>query len=169
METTFKTWKHFNVYRDGRIFDTKKNRLARQYKVSSGYRAIFLEEDGIRKNYLVHRIVAGCFIENVDDKPHVNHKDTDKTNNHVDNLEWIYPRENSIHYHRTRKTKYPTGVHRNQNGTIYGLIQHEGININIGSYESVEIASLVYNAVAKVLTKIKGNTIQKNNKTKKVD
>lgn len=45
-------------------------------------------DDGLRKCLLVHRIVASCFIPNPDNLPEVNHKDKNKRNNHVGNLEW---------------------------------------------------------------------------------
>jgi hypothetical protein len=45
----------------------------------------------------VHRIVAELFIENKENKKYINHKDLDKKNNHVNNLEWVTPSENSQH------------------------------------------------------------------------
>lgn len=52
------------------------------------YLFISLCKDGKRKNYLVHRLVAEAFIPNPGNLPQVNHKDQNRQNNCVDNLEW---------------------------------------------------------------------------------
>ena len=53
-----------------------------------GYFMVKLRKDGIQKMCLIHRLVAQSFIPNPLNLPQVNHKDEDKTNNMVDNLEW---------------------------------------------------------------------------------
>lgn len=53
-----------------------------------GYPMFSLCKNGKRKTGLVHRCVAEAFIPNPQNLPQINHKDEDKTNNRVDNLEW---------------------------------------------------------------------------------
>ena len=53
-----------------------------------GYKQIVLSKNRKRKSYKVHRLVAKAFIPNHNNLPCINHKDEDKTNNCVDNLEW---------------------------------------------------------------------------------
>ena len=54
----------------------------------NGYLTVILCKNGKKTRFLVHRLVAKAFIENSYNLPQVNHKDEDKTNNKVENLEW---------------------------------------------------------------------------------
>lgn len=60
------------------------------YTTSRGYKTVVYKY----KHYLVHRLVAECFIPNPDNLPYINHKDENKTNNNVNNLEWCTPEYN---------------------------------------------------------------------------
>jgi len=54
-------------------------------------------KDGKRKRTTAARLVCIAFVENPDNKPHVNHIDGDSTNDHADNLEWVTAKENNVH------------------------------------------------------------------------
>jgi len=72
-----------------------KPRLKSKSKHYKGYLYVSLLHDGVKK--YVHRLVAEAFIPNPENKKYVNHIDENKTNNHVDNLEWVTAKENSAH------------------------------------------------------------------------
>lgn len=62
-----------------------------------GYRHLVLCKDGKQKTLEVQRLVAKAFIENPNNLPCINHKDSNKTNNRPENLEWCTQRENVRH------------------------------------------------------------------------
>lgn len=68
-----------------------------------GYLRVDLFRDRNRKHMKVHRLVAEAFIPNPENKPQINHKDFNKQNNCIDNLEWVTNSENHDHYMRNRK------------------------------------------------------------------
>lgn len=94
----FKTSKgHYDVSDHGRFYNNKFNRFIKPRKNSAGYLNVTFCIDGIQKYYKAHRLVAEAFIPNPLGLPVINHKDGDKTNNHVNNLEWCTQSENRIH------------------------------------------------------------------------
>lgn len=66
----------------------KYGRILKQASDKYGYRTVILRDSGRSKMYKVHRLVALTFIENPDGFPQINHRDENKANNKVDNLEW---------------------------------------------------------------------------------
>ncbi len=86
-----------------RIIKTKKGmrfqkgKVIKPYIDKDGYLKIGLHKNGICKNEFIHRLVAIAFIENPQNKRTVNHKDGNKQNNNVTNLEWATHQENNIH------------------------------------------------------------------------
>ena len=76
---------------------TYNGKLVPVWITRKGYCRCSLNIDGIKKNHLVHQLVAREFIDNDKDKPQVNHINCIKTDNRVENLEWVTNRENYDH------------------------------------------------------------------------
>lgn len=84
--------------KDGKIINATTKQILKPTVTNNGYHVVHLVNKNIHKRMLVHRLIATTFIEEKDStKNIVNHKDRDKTNNNVDNLEWVTTRENIIH------------------------------------------------------------------------
>lgn len=90
----------YEVSDKGNVRNVRRNTLLR-FSNNQGYTQVYLYKNGIRKGFKVHRLVAEAFIENPDNLPQVNHKDEDKTNNNVDNLEFCDHKYNVNYGHRT--------------------------------------------------------------------
>lgn len=72
-----------------------KMRIMSPRVTTKGYLSVQLWNNGIGKNHKIHRIVAEAFIPNWFDDTQVNHRDENKHNNHIDNLEWCSSKYNS--------------------------------------------------------------------------
>ena len=107
-------------YSNGRIH-LHKGKVLSPIKDTDDYLKVNLYCNGKNKKCLVHRLVAEAFISNINNLPEVNHKDEDKSNNRVDNLEWCN-RKYNVNYGtakiRSRDTKikngYWTGLSREE-------------------------------------------------------
>lgn len=73
----------------------------------SGYLAVGLTKNKTQTTFFVHRLVAEAFVPNLDNLPCVNHKDKNKLNNHIDNLEWCDYKYNNSYGTRTKRTCKP--------------------------------------------------------------
>jgi RNase P/RNase MRP subunit p29 len=104
------------IYSDGRLYSKKGNRFLKGKIDNVGYQvyrlAIKNEATGkMGKMLYAHRLVAEYFIPNPDNLPYVHHKDEDKLNNNVNNLEWISPSDNYLEHlknssRKIRKARY---------------------------------------------------------------
>jgi hypothetical protein len=111
-------FKDYQISNYGRVKSLKynKKKLLKSGVINSGYLIVCLSNSKIKKFKLIHRLIAHAFIPNADNKPQVNHKDGNKHNNHIDNLEWVDHSENMKHAYRS-------GLHsmkgeRNSNSTL---------------------------------------------------
>ena len=84
------------ISEQGEIKNIKTNKILKG-TIRNGYQMIKLTINQIKKDYLVHRLVAITFLENPLNLPQVNHKDKNKLNNSVSNLEWVSIQENMQH------------------------------------------------------------------------
>lgn len=74
-------------------------------KEKDGYYVVNLYKNNKTKQFRVHRLVAEVFISNPDNLPEINHKDENKANNRVDNLEWCTTKYNCNYGNRNRKIR----------------------------------------------------------------
>ena len=121
-----KEWKNVNisgyeefyeVSSDGEIKSKRSGKIMKQQVDASGYKTISLHLNKKNKAYKVHRLVALAFIPNPNNLPIVNHKDENKKNNRIDNLEWCdYKYNNNYGTKKERISKKMTG----ENNHFYG-------------------------------------------------
>lgn len=87
----------YDIHPDGRVWNKGKNAWHSQTQNPNGYMKVHLKMNGKEEQLLVHRVVALHFLPNPYEHPQVNHMDGDKTNNHVENLEWMSREQNIQH------------------------------------------------------------------------
>ena len=105
------TWKdikgyqgHYQVSNLGNIRSIKFDiKIIKQTKNTKGYLYVGLSKNGKVKRCSVHRLVAQIWIKNIKKRETVNHKDCNKTNNCISNLEWNSYSENELHSYRNGK------------------------------------------------------------------
>lgn len=104
---TVKEYERYEVNTKGEIRHKKRKHILTPRKNSGGYLYVGFNIEGKRKNFAVHRIVANAFIPNPNGYSEVNHKDYDRTNNNVDNLEWVSSSQNKSTLMKKKKIIYP--------------------------------------------------------------
>lgn len=131
---------YLNYYIDenGNVYNELSKNILKGSIGENGYKYYRLSKDNKKKMFYAHRLVAEYFLPNPDNLPVVNHKDGNKLNNHVSNLEWVSYSENSYHWHQTdnkrinRPTEYyiedlPNEIwkqYKNYLISSYGRVRH---------------------------------------------
>lgn len=116
-------------------------------KSQYGYAVLSFWVNARVKTFKVHRLVAEAFIPNPENKPQVNHIDSNRSNNHVSNLEWVTSRENTSHATiKTNKSSKYTGVDKVKYNRWRATTWENGKYKYIGQYETEEMAANAYRA-----------------------
>lgn len=141
-------WKNITGFEDlyqvsnfGRVrrkkgYQAKKDRILKPIDNGNGYLGVALSKNSIYKRYYIHRLVAKTFIG--DSNKEVNHKDGDKSNNKLSNLEWLSRSENQKHRYKVLKHKGAnTGKTGSKNARSKPVIQLGLNGYPIKRFESV--------------------------------
>lgn len=99
METwiKIKDFENYEISNKGQVRNTKTNKMKALHDNGKGYLYVDLWKNNKEYRKSVHRLVAQAFIPNPDNLPCVNHKDYNRQNNDVSNLEWISYRDNNLY------------------------------------------------------------------------
>lgn len=107
-DITIKGFTHLTAYSNGIIKNKKNKKIIKGSYDGNYYRIKPLSNNkkGIVPSMFRHRIIAFTFIPNPDNKPNVNHKNGNKKDNRVSNLEWVTQQENVQHAHKNGLIKH---------------------------------------------------------------
>ena len=137
-----KNFENYLVSNDGRKKNNKSQRVLKLKINKYGYATVCLFKDGLRKYLQVHRLVATAFLENKTIiKNQVNHKDGNKLNNNIKNLEWVTASENQLHSYKNglQRKKYKS---ENQSAKMINQFDKNGKYLQ--KWGSIIEASIYY-------------------------
>lgn len=108
----------YQVSNLGRIWSVKSQKYLKPWVNTCGYHLVgLISKNGKQKKEQIHRLVALAFIENPNNYPQVNHKDENKGNNCVENLEWVTAKQNCNY--GTRNERIAEKI-KGENHYLYG-------------------------------------------------
>lgn len=108
-------------------------KILSQSYTTDGYLVVSLTKDRKTKQFKVHRLIGEYFIPNPENKSQINHINGIKDDNRIENLEWVTPKENTIHAHKTGLCK--------KKGNAYPVAQLDNNNKIIAVFDSIRSAS----------------------------
>ena len=129
---TVKEYSNYEVNQFGEIRHKKRKQILKPRRNNGGYLYVNFKINGKNTNFAIHRIVANAFIPNPNGYIEVNHKDYDRTNNSVSNLEWVTSSQNKRHAYLKLENKTSRGK---------AVEQYSKNNDYIKTYDSVSAAA----------------------------
>lgn len=133
---------------NGNVYNSVTGKCLNSSNNYSGYKVITLYKNGVKKQHRLNRLVAECYLPNLDNKTQVNHKNGIKSDNSVNNLEWCTPYENNIHAYKTglKKGRIKGKVVINlENGIFYDSAKEAALSSNINYWTFVGYLNGNYN------------------------
>ena len=132
---------NYEISNFGNVRNKKTNKILKP-NISKGYYKVDLCKNGKRTTKTIHKLVADAFLENLENKPCVDHIDNDRLNNNISNLRWATNKENSRNKILSIKnTSGFKGVSFHKKANKWqAQITIDGIKIYIGSFENIEDA-----------------------------
>lgn len=109
---------NYKISNTGLLYSKKFKRILKTSKDGNGYLSFHSITNYGEHILRIHRLVATHFLEYIEGKNYVNHKDGNKINNNVDNLEWCTPSENTKHSLKTKLSKIEKPVYQLKDGKI---------------------------------------------------
>jgi len=112
MKKVIENFSNYTISRNGDVVNIKRDYtlIPRGTGFGNYLTVAIINDNGVRKTKYVHRLLAESFLHNIDNKPVVNHKDGNKRNNSISNLEWCTVSENVQH-------AYDSGLHHKASST----------------------------------------------------
>lgn len=153
----------YEIHMDGTIISQKTGRAMKETINAKGYPCITLTINGKPKFYRIHRLLAELFIPNPENKPFVNHKDRDRTNYSLDNLEWVTAQENVVHsvLNGGRKNyKRDNKGSRNANSRLSELHVSAIMDLIKIGYSQEKLA-IIFDVTQSTISKISNNKLWK--------
>lgn len=128
---------NYDVLDTGTIISKKTGKPMKPWFINSRYLVIRLtSDDKEKKSFLVHRLVALTFISNPLDLPTVNHKNGDRTDNNVSNLEWATMSEQHFHSYRELGRINPCSVKGKKHKSTVSKYHNVGFDTSRGKWRA---------------------------------
>jgi hypothetical protein len=137
----------------GYVWDHKQNKQLKFLNSRGGYKSVILMYQGQtprQKKWFIHRLVALCFIPNPENKPHIDHINRDKDDNHMTNLRWTDHSHNEANRPGwIKRARLPKNVYEVSRGSRRFRVQimKDRRTYYFGAFDTVEEAETV--AIAK--------------------